>query len=149
MEKSSGPGSQYSFVQKERQKRSKQLLLISIAFLSLILITLTYSVVSSLISKGKTNDTVDKVFKDDQQEQAKKENEQKVTAYKAASIPYDDPQGRFSIIFVTPFVSDRVAVVFNTNKDYDKVKIEADAIINEAKKKVPIQSVSYINNSSK
>lgn len=70
------------------------------------------------------------------------ENEKR---YADANIPYYDPQGRFFIHFLTPYVSDQVVVVFKNNKDYDEMTKEADAVIAEAKKKVSINQVSYVD----
>lgn len=137
----------YNFAREQREKRNKILKLITFIFPIIILITLGVGFITSLdVFKGRS-ENVNKVFTQEDQENEKiKAYQAQSDAYKNAGIPYTDPKNRFSIIFMTPFVSSQVGVVINSDKDYDKVKAEADSIIASAKRKVNISSITYLNN---
>ncbi len=136
----------YSFAKEEHKKKRKRLIFISAGFIFLILISLLYSAIASWNPFAGKRERVSRVFSSEEKaEIVNEEYKELEDLYIRARVPYEDPEGRFSIIFMTPYVSDEVGVVIKTEKDYDKVKAEADRIISDAKKKVRINSVTYLN----
>jgi hypothetical protein len=134
----------YDFARKSSNRKTKLLKLVTLLFPIFILFVLFVGFVSSLDMFKKTSETVTKVnTKDAQQEELNRETRLIEQAYTQAGIPYDDPNGRFSIDFVTPFVSSELVVVINTDKEYDIAKVEADKVINTMKSQVKVTSVSY------
>jgi hypothetical protein len=146
MPPSKGYNVEYQFTKQERLKNRKKLIIIGVIFTSLILLALISTVVRTLWQK-RNAENVSQVFPNAiEQETERKAYGEAQQAYRDVKIPYNDPQDRFYIEFVTPYVSDRIRVVIASDKDYDKVRSDAESIVNEAKKKVPINSVVYINN---
>jgi hypothetical protein len=139
--------SSYEFAKREREAAIKRLKIISVTFPLVILTILGGSFLSSFIRSRNKSDIVTEVFpKQKDEEKVMTDEQNKIAAYKAVKIPYEDPNSKFSIIFVTPYASGDIAVVIKSNKDYYDIKREADEIIKEARKDVRITSVSYINN---
>jgi len=137
--------SDYDFVKKRKAQQTKLLKIMVIVFPVLIVFVLLFSVVSNFsVFKPKT-DKVNQVFQEDPEVKRLQQLKTLEDAYKNASIPYSDPQKRFTIIFETSYPSDQIAVVINSEKDYDSVKAQADKIIESAKEKVTINSVTYID----
>lgn len=138
----------YSFAKKQDDKRVKWLKIVSLILPLIIFLVLCMGFISSLDLFSKKEETVSKIF-----EEQEKERELEIAKaltieqnYKEAKIPYVDPAGNFSIIFMTPFVSDQIGVVINNEKEYDKSKAEADQILNAARSRAAIDSVTYIKN---
>ncbi len=140
----------YKFARDSNDRKRKLLIAVSILFPVFIVIILVYGFFSSLDSFQGTRDTVKKTLPvQSETEVVAEQSRKKTEAYANAGIPYSDPQGRFGINFVTPYVSSQVLVVFRNDKDYDNVKSEADSIIKKAKTNVPITEVGYTTLPSK
>lgn len=138
----------YKFAREDDKQRIRRLKLVTVGFLLVLTLVACFGFVDSLNLFSKKQESVQQVFEDqtDEEEAIIQAAIVQEAAYKEAKIPYDDPNGKFSIIFLTPYVSDQVAVVINSEKEYDESKKAADEIINAAKSKVLINSVTYIKN---
>jgi hypothetical protein len=135
----------YSFVKDKNDKQIRILKIVSIILPLFILLILIISVVKSLDVFAPKKQKVTQLFDPQKEERRINQYDAALTKYKDASIPYEDPQNRFAIIFMTSYVSDKIGVVMYSDKDYDKVKSEAEEIIRAARAKVSIDTVTYIN----
>lgn len=134
----------YSFAKEQHQKRQKILKISTFIVIPIVILIFTvWGIVSGLDIFSRNYTKVTRVSNvEDKQTKADREKE-RIEAYKGADIPYADPQGRFSIVFTTPFASDEVTVVIKEKEYYDESKKEADRIIREARKSVEINRVNY------
>jgi flagellar basal body-associated protein FliL len=135
----------YSFAKLANDRKRKILTILTIIFPIFILAALVVGFIGSLDSFSNKSERVARVYPNEATEEQRAEASRKiVNSYADAGIPYKDPQGRFEIRFISPFVSSEVVVVIRSEKDYDKLKAEADTIIGNAQSKVPITQVSYM-----
>ena len=135
----------YSFAKEKNQKEIRRLKIVSIVLPLFILFLLVFGIIRSLDFFSPKKEEVKQLFDPAAEERRINEYETRLAQYESVSIPYDDPQNRFSVIFMTPYVSDKIGVVIYTDKDYDNVKREAAAIVQKAREKVSIDTVTYID----
>jgi hypothetical protein len=140
----------YTAVRKNKQEISKTLKYASIGFVVLILGAMLWGIIAGTGFFNKRTETVNRPIEDviSQTAEELKEDRDKTQMYADARIPYRDPEGKFEIKFVTPYVSDQIVVIIKTadRTKQEKARSESAAIITEAKSTVVISSVSYINN---
>lgn len=103
----------------------------------------TYAILSMLGIFNTTRQVVDQPFKTAERK-IQDDIFYQAEQYAKNNIPYFDPDGRFSIEFFTPAVSDHVVVYIFDRENPDKAKADADSIIESAKRNVKINKVTYI-----
>ena len=136
----------YDFAARQSRNKKKTIIIVSVIFVCSIIFFFLFGVLKNIELPFNQTQKVDKLFNIDDTNAKKGEDYTKeVELYKNVNIPYDDPENRFSIVFMTPFVSGDIGVVIYNEKDYDTTKAEADKVIEAAKKRVPVTSVSYLN----
>ena len=111
----------YSFAKEKNQKEIRRLKIVSIVLPLFILFLLVFGIIRSLDFFSPKKEEVKQLFDPAAEERRINEYETRLAQYESVSIPYDDPQNRFSVIFMTPYVSNKIGVVIYTDKDYDNV----------------------------
>lgn len=139
---------EYKEAKIRKAQNNQRLKYASIAFGVVILLAVIWAFFSSLNLFGKTSTSIRQPIVDTQKNTNQElDNQKKITEnYKNANIPYKDPNGRFEIKFLTPYVSNQIVVYINSSNNPNAIKQEADAIIAKAKQTVDISNVYYINN---
>jgi hypothetical protein len=138
----------YGFAKEQHDRNIKILKIVSLILPLIIIGTFCVTFILSTSFFKSKDETLTQLVPDDPAVQEKKKadfQKEQEDLYLAAGIPYRDPQNRFYIEFTTPYISSDISVVINSEKDYDKVKTEADALVAKAKKQISITSVTYIN----
>lgn len=137
----------YPFVSEYKKLRNQRLIIASVAFVLVLLLFMIWGFFNTLNLFPVTTTNIRRPIEDPDKalEQAALTEQQKIASYKNAGIPYKDPLGRFEIKFLTPYVSDQIAVVFYTPDNQGQIRSEASTIIAKAKKTVAISNVYYIN----
>ncbi len=138
----------YDFAKKQKAETEKRLKIAAGTFAVVILIFMCWSLINSFNLFSTSTTSVNQPIRDnvDEEQRLREANQALINRYAAAKIPYTDPQNRFQINFLTPFVSDKVVVIINTPQNRDQIVQEANTIINTAKQSVQITSVSYVEN---
>lgn len=139
----------YNFALKNKQEANQRLKYFSIAFVVVVLIFTGWAFISSLGIFNRRTESINQPIADPAKERTATEEaaQAQKQAYEDSNIPYDDPSGRFSIRFLTPYVSNQIVVtIFVKDRNQEiAVRNEATQIINRAKEKVDISNVYYIN----
>ncbi len=138
----------YDFAKKQRERSSKILLLGSFIVIGIVLVLLFWGFVTSLDSFKQSRDTVTQPIDDPQAnvDEIAKQIQEGVQNYSNAGIPYADPAGRYEIIFMTPYPSSSIGIIFHVKDNATgDIKKEAEERVGRAKEVVDISQVSYIN----
>lgn len=137
----------YKFVSRNKKLQNQRLKIASIAFVVALLFFTVWGFFTTLNLFPVTTTNITRPVDDPDKalEESNLSEQQKILNYQNAKIPYKDPAGRFEIKFLTPYVSDQIAVVLYTPDNQAQIRSEAGAIIVKAKERVAISNVYYIN----
>lgn len=137
----------YEFALKQKEESSKRLKIASIGLGIAILVFMLFSFLGSLQLFPTTTTRLGRPINDIQAEQDRinEENAKLLEQYNLVQIPYTDPQGRFLIEFATPYVSSEIVVYIKTSKDREAISDEVNSILRNARNRVEITKVYYIN----
>lgn len=138
----------YSFLKDKDSKQFRRIMLIVGILIGFLLIILIVRFVRSLPAFQKKEESITNLTNVNTNPLTGEEDiftQQIAEEYADVGIPYEDPEGRFAIVFMDPFPSGYIGVVIHTKEFYDEAKEDADRIINAARKNTEIISVQYIN----
>lgn len=148
MKQSSEVYDDYEFAHKQNKRKQIILFATLILLISILGVALVWSVIQGIFFRTSSDElqtdtkTQEEIQAENNKEKAEREA-RRIEAYKEAKIPYYDPEGRFSIVFASSFVSGDIIVLIDKDTDYNSAKREADAIIGQAKKTVQIDNIGY------
>ena len=130
-------------------------LMVSFVIAAGVIILLFISLLDGISSffSGRNNTRVSRFLTKDlyYKEQIEKENkdyEILSQKFELANLPYNDPQGRFSIEFLTPYYSGNLVVIikkrFSSDEDMNAMFNDINNVLRGAQNYVDIETINYV-----